>query len=489
MKTLTQQAQLLARNISWLLLHEMVIRCIGLVTALYLARVLTTSQFGALGLALALVDTLSNLVDAGTGSRATRLTALDATTVKESYAQITGMRLVLAAVLMVGLVALAPRLSLTFSFPANLLILYSFLLLRPALAVFWAFRGLDRMHVDAIAGIAEKTIVLVGLLLLVHGQGNDLLWVPILEAAAALVVVCWVRVQLGKLYPGLRIAMRFRHWPEIARESLPLSVAALLSSVYLHGALLLLGGIGTPAAAADFLIAQKLMLTLAIVWHVISQSMFPTASRLLAQDNAVALQLVSNLLRYYLLAIVPVIALLALYANDVLALLFGDAYASSGPVLIVLLATLPFLAIGHGLQTLLRAIPRPRAVLAGRIIGALALLLVATLLIPHFGATGAALAVVIGEAVAMCLLFFLVKESLGAVPWSARCGVPIIAGILAALVFSMASSWPDTGGLLMAAMVYIVGVWLMRGISAEELKAIPSVIGVVLRTRQGVQGP
>jgi O-antigen/teichoic acid export membrane protein len=487
MKILTQQTQKLARNISWLFLHEMAIRCIGLATALYLARVLTPAQYGALGLALALVDTLSNLIDAGTGSRATRLTALDATSVNESYAQITGMRLVLAAVLIAGLAALAPQLSLAFSFPANLLLLYSFLLLRPALTVSWAFRGLDRMHVDAIAGIGEKAIVFLGLLLLVHGQGNDLLWVPVLDIAAALFVVFWLRAKLGGLYPGLRIALRLRDWPEIARESLPLSLAALLGSLYLHGALLLLGGIGTAAAAADFLIAHKLMLTLAIVWHVISQSMFPTASRILAQDRVAALQLVANLLRYYLLAIVPVVALLALYANHVLALLFGDAYANSGPVLIVLLAALPFLAIGQGLQTLLLAIPKPRAVLVARTAGALVLLLVATLLIPPFGATGAALAVVVGEALAMCLLFFLVRQGLGAAPWNARCGVPIIAGLIAAVIFSIVGAWSDTVGLLLAAVIYTAGVWLMRGISVEEIKAIPSVIAVVLHTRQRAQ--
>lgn len=487
MKTLTQQTQKLARNISWLFLHEMAIRFIGLATALYLARILTPAQYGALGLALALIDILSNLVDAGTASRGTRSTALDASSVNESYAQIMGMRLVLAVVLIAGLVALAPQLSLTFSLPANLLLLYSFLLLRPALTVSWAFRGLDRMHVDAIAGITEKAIVLLGLLLLVHGQGNDFLWVPVLDVAAALVIVFWLRAQLGRLYPGLRFALRLKNWPEIARESMPISVAALLGSLYLHGAVLLLGGIGTAAAAANFLIAQKLMLTLAIVWYVISQSMFPTASRILAQDRAAALQLVANLLRYYLLAIVPVVAVLALYANDVLALLFGDAYANSGPVLIVLLLGLPFLAIGQGLQTLLMAIPQPKAVLMGRAAGALVLLLVATALIPSLGATGAALAVVAGEAFAMCLLFFLVKKDLGAVPWNARCGVPIIAGLIAAAIFSIAGAWSDTVGLLSATVIYIAGVWLMRGISAEEIKAIPSVIASVLRNRQRAQ--
>jgi hypothetical protein len=70
------------------------------------------------------------------------------------------------------------------------------------------------------------------------------------------------------------------------------------------------------------------------------------------------------------------------------------------------------------------------------------------------------------------------------VPWNARCGVPIIAGLIAAVIFSIVGAWSDTVGLLLAAVIYTAGVWLMRGISAEEIKAIPSLIAAVLHTRQ-----
>ena len=486
--SLTAQTRRLARNISWLLLQELALRVLGLATAIYLARVLSAQQYGELGLALALIGILSTLVEAGTGSRATRLTALDASSVHQTYAQITGMRLTLASVLMVTLIAAAPALSRIFSFPPTLLVLCAFLLVRPALAVFWAFRGLDRMHVNAIAAIAEKLIAFTGLLLLVHGQTSDVLWIPVIETVAALLMVTWLRVQLGHLFPGLGIALRVREWPEIARESMPLSLAALLGSVYLHGAVLMLGWLGNTGAAAEFLIAQKLMLTLAVLWYVISRSVFPSASRLLPTDAPAALALVADLLRYYLAVIVALGLLLGLFANEVLALLFGATYADSGAVLLVLLAALPFLAVSHSLLTLLRARPLPRAVLAGRITSALVLLAVAALLIPAHGAIGAAVAVVAGEAAAMLLLFYLANKALGGVPWNRRCAVPLVAGAVAALLYVMLNvmfeDWGPMLGLPVATCAYGALLLLLRGISWRELGAVPALLASAVR-RQG----
>ena len=57
------------RNFTWLSLQEILIRIIGLATAIYLARVLSPTSYGALGLALAIIGVLQTLVQAGTGWR------------------------------------------------------------------------------------------------------------------------------------------------------------------------------------------------------------------------------------------------------------------------------------------------------------------------------------------------------------------------------------------------------------------------------------
>jgi O-antigen/teichoic acid export membrane protein len=479
----------MVRNVTWLSIQEVLLRIIGLATAIYLARMLTPTAYGALGVALAIVGILSNLVHAGTGSRATRLTALDPDSVPLIYAQMTGLRLVMAVFVIACLVLLAPALSRTFSISATLLILCSLLLLRPALTVVWAFRGLDKMHVNAVADVAEKTMAFAGLILLVKGQGNDLLWVPVLEVAAALIMVWWLYRQLGRIYPGLSLEFRYRDWPEISREALPLGLAAILGSVYMNGAILLLGWLYTTEAAADFLVAQKLMLTMAILLHVINKSAFPSTSRLISGNLSQAFDLLGKLLRYYLVIITPVILLLALYADEVLTLLFGGAYSNSGFVLIILLAALPFLAFSRNLQLLLRAIPRAGAILAGRVTSTLVLLLLAALLIPRYAAVGAAVAVVISEAVGMTLLYWLVMRSIGSVPWNHRCFSPLLAGLAATLIFAVTDGWPAQSGLMLSAITYVVVAWMLKAATLDELRTLPYIISTALQKDAPGQDP
>jgi O-antigen/teichoic acid export membrane protein len=484
MTTLSHQTRRLAHNVTWLSIQEVLIRFMGLATAIYLARVLTPTAYGSLGVGLAIITILTTLVQSGTASRAIRLTALDPASIPETYSQIIGFRLFSATILITILIVSAPVISEVFSVPATLLILCSFMLVRPALTVKWAFHGLDIMHFTAIAGIAEKSMIFVGLLLLVRGGEYDLLWVPALEVVAALLMLWWLYKRLRRIHPILKIQLRIVDWPEIIREALPLGIAAMLGSVFLHSAILLLAWLDSAATAANFLVAQKIMLTMGILLFVINRAAFPSTSRLVANDRSKALNLLANLLRYYLVIIIPLVLILGLYADDVIVLLFGSAYAGSGTVLVFLLAALPFLAFSHSLQLLLRALPRPRAVLAGQGIRTMSLLVLAMILIPRFAATGAAVAVVASEAIGMTLLLWLVKRSIGAVPWSNKCFLPLMAGALAVIIFELTETWPIFSKLSMAAIVYILSIWFTKAISIAELKALPQVLSVILENRK-----
>jgi O-antigen/teichoic acid export membrane protein len=480
-KAFSDQSRRLARNFSWLTLQELLIRLVGLVTAIYLARTLSAADYGALGLALAVTSFAGVLVRAGTGSRATRLTARDPTAVPLIYAQVNGLRVAAAAVTLALLAGFSGVIAPVFSISPTLLILCSLLLLPQALTVAWAFRGLDDMRITAVADIAEKVLTLLALLWLVRGIGNDVLWAPVAEAAAGLLVIAWLYRRLARLYPGLRLRFRVRDWPEITREALPLGLATLLGSVYLNGGVLLLGWLASAGSAAMFLVAQKVMLTLAILLQVINKAAFPSASRLVQRDLPAALSLATQLLRFYLVVIIPVFLLVAFHAGDVLALLFGPAYAEAAEVLIALLAALPFLVVSNSLQMLLMALPRPGAVLTARIGGAAVLLSLGLLLIPRTGATGAAVALAAGEVASTAALFLFVFRATGGVPWDRRCFAPPAAGAAAALAYAAVQAWPIVLKLPLAAAIYLVLVVLLAGVSRGEMRSIPLLMLSVAR--------
>ncbi|MDX1381030.1 MAG: flippase [Xanthomonadales bacterium] len=481
-------AHRLARNFSWLSLQELVIRLIGLATAIYLARVLAPTDYGALGLALAIVNFASVLVHAGTGTRATRLIARDPATVPRVHRQIVGFRLGVAAVCIAVLAGFSGSIAPVFSMPPELLALCSLLLLRYVYATVWAFRGLDRMNVTAVADVVEKTLTFAGILLLVRGVGRDLLWAPVVEFAAAMAVAAWMYLRLKSLYPELRLRPRFDEWKEIAREALPFSLAGMLASVYLSGGVLLLGWLATAASAAMFLVAQKVMLTLALLLQVINNAAFPSASRLVLQDMPAALQLARQLMRYYLVLIVPAFLLVAFHAGEVLTLLFGADYREAGPVLVILLAALPFVTATSSLLMLLKAIPRPLSVLAARSGGAAVLLGLAIVLVPRLDAQGAAIALAVGEAVSTLLLFVFVRRATGGVPWDLQCTAPLAAGAAAAGLYALVGAWPIWLKLPVAAAVYVGLALALRAMTLVEIRDLSRLMFRALRGPRGAKG-
>jgi O-antigen/teichoic acid export membrane protein len=397
------------------------------------------------------------------------------------FAQVNGLRLVAAAVILALLVGFSGVIAPAFSISPTLLILCSLLLLPPALTVAWAFRGLDDMQVTAVSDITEKVLTLLALLWLVRGVGNDVLWAPVAEAAAGLLVIGWMYRRLARLYPGLRLRFRVSDWPEIAREAVPLGCATLLGSVYLNGGVLLLGWLASAGSAALFLVAQKVMLTLAVLLQVINKAAFPSASRLVQNDVPAALRLATQLLRYYLVMIIPLFLLVAFHAGYLLALLFGQAYADAAEVLIILLAALPFLVVSNSLQLLLMALPRPAAVLSARIAGVGVLLALGVFLIPRTGASGAALALAAGEAASTALLFLFVVRATGGVPWDLRCFAPLAAGAAAALAYASVQAWPIFLKLPLAAALYLGLVVLLAGLTPRELRSLPLLLLSVAR--------
>lgn len=474
----------LTRNFFWLSVQEGMLRIIGLITAIYLARTLSPANYGSLGLALAVVGVVMVLVRAGSGSRATRLTARDPEAVPDIYAEITGLRIVAAAIGIIGLIAFSPWIARALSIPPTLLIVSTLLLVRPALTVVWAFRGLDRMDVTTAAKVADKVLALAGLLLLVRGSGDDYLWAPVVEAAAGLVMMVWVYRQLLRIYPHVRIEFRVRDWPEVSREALPLGLAALMGSLYLNGVVLLLGWFANPESAAAFLVAQKVMLTLALLLQVINRSAFPSASRLLLADMPGTLALTARLLRYYLVMVIPAILLVAFHADVVLQVLFGSAYADAGPVLLVMMGAVPFMAINQSLRLLLMALPRPMSVFATDLVSTSVMLSLCAVLIPRTGAVGAAAALVVTELAAMILLSVFVRRATGGLPWNTRCLAAFAAGAVAALVYAAAAAWTPAGRLAIAGLVYLVAALVLRAVTTSELRALPRVASSLLERRQ-----
>ncbi len=466
----TGEARQLARNVLWLGGGEVAARAVGFAIALYLARVLDAPGYGAIGIAAALVNVLDLVVRGGTAPRAIREVARDPHSLPEVFAHVVGLRLVLAAVV-VGAVGLVLQpLSSAFDIPASLLALYALGLFPVALTAIWALRGLEAMGLVASSRILDRLLVLAGVLLLVREGAQDLLRVPMVEVGAAAAIAFGYYVHLCRRQGGvLRIRFEVRRWRRLLGEGVPITLSLMLRAMYVQGDILLLGWLATAESAGQFLVSQKLVLTLGMFALVLRDASFPAISRMVRGDPAAALRLQARLLRYVLCVLAPAVAVGWVFAVPLIAALFGSEYDVAPRVLRIMLFTLPVVAFAGNLRNLLVAAEQPHPLPRTDALAVAVHLALGVTLIPLWGAVGAAAACLAGECVVAVLLARVVRERLGPIPWDRRALAPMVsAGLMAGV---LATDWAGlplrlcAGGLL-----YVVAAIGLGAIRRDELR-------------------
>jgi len=463
--------RLLAFNAGWLASGEMVNRLLGFLITLYLARVLGASLFGAVGVAVGLVAFLGVLVRAGTAAWGIREIAVRPNSVRETYGRLVGIRIAIAVAFLVPFTLAAPLVAKRFGVPADLMLLYGFALIPAALTLNWAFRGLERMHVVGIAMATRNGLVLVGLLLFVRAADADATLVPVIEVAAALMVIAGLHWLLRRRVGPLRPRFEIRLWPGILREAVPIGIGTVMRTVFMHGEVILLGWLATTAAAGQYLVSHKIVLALALLGIIVQESAFPATSRIVRDDVPRALALQARLLRYTFIVLAPVCVTTVAHADALILLLYGPVYAKAAEILRITALALPFAAAIALFTRLLIAAAAPRALVAGIGIGAAAHVALGIALIPAWQEVGAAVACVGGEAIGAIALAVMVHRVLAGGPWDRRVLAPVVGGIAMAAAFYLARGWDIPYQALAGLAVYALVATVFGAVRRDEIRA------------------
>ena len=477
------QARRLVSNFGWATVGEVAGRVIGLVIAVYLARVLGASLYGAVGVILAVVGIFEIMVRAGTGLVGIREVALAPASIPAIHARITGLRLTLAALCILLLWVAAPAFAAWLSVPEALVRLYSLMLLASALTTAWALRGLERMDILAWGSIFRRLLMLVAILLLVTNRDAHLLRIPVIEVFTVLLAALWFRLHVSRQYGPLPVRFSPRDWRRMSPETLPMTLSALLALVYVHGDVLLLGWLSDTGNAGRFLASQKIVLTFMVLGVLLNRAALPATSRFMAEFPAQALALHAKLYRYLMLCVVPAIVATGFFAARLLEHTFGEAFTAAAPALVLLLCTLPVVNLAESLKHLLLTRGMAHRLMLGTALAAGTHVLLAIALIPGWHMTGAAIACLAGETAGLGLLLMITARTLGGVPLNRLSLAPFMAGAAMAVVLAAAHDWAALPRVAAGMAAYVAAAGLLRALSAAEWRSAARVVVSALQRR------
>jgi O-antigen/teichoic acid export membrane protein len=448
----------IARNFSWYFLYQVLIVAIPLVMMPYVARVIGVEGAGTYAYTLAIAHYFVLFAMLGLGSHGNRAIAQ----VRGDREQISSLfwNLYTLQVLSTLLILLLYGLWLWFDRRQPLAVWQVIYVLSALFDINWLFFGLEQFRKVVIRNTVTKLLTLALVFVFVR-QAEDL---------AAYTCIMALSFCLGNLalWPGLvgLVVWRRPSWRAIRPHVAPvwlLFVPILAVSVYRVFDKLMIGTLSTISELGLYDHAERINQVQINLATALAAVLLPRLSHLVAQgDDRAERALIRRAMPFILFLSIGLAAGYMAVADPFMPLFLGQPFARSALILTVLAPTGVLITWVVMIRSLI-LIPhhQERLYVQAILIGAAVNIVGNLILIPRFGAVGAAAGTLAAECVLVLVQTFLVRDRLEWRVFSRDAAVFLPAGLIMVVGVKMLGALPALSrlapGLALAAQVVLGG--------------------------------
>jgi GT2 family glycosyltransferase/O-antigen/teichoic acid export membrane protein len=451
--------------------------------AVVLLRYLGVEEFGRYGTVLALVGVVQGISDAGltaTGTRELALCETDAER-RDVLAHVLGLRVALTAI---G-VAMAIAFAAGAGYGGDLVLGtalagFGVLLTSVQTAMLLPLGVQLRNGVIALVEVARQLILFLAFVVLAVGDaglvpffgaqilvGVVLLAItPVVLAAAELVAPRWTLARIRAL----------------AVIGLPIAVATVLGVLYLRLLVVLISLLsGDEVEVGYFVTSTRVFEVVGGLPFLISAVVLPVLTVVARDDRERLVHMTGRIVHVLALGGVLTALLLWTLAEPLVVLLGGEQYRPAAPVLQIQCFAAITVFVSMGWQSTLFGLGRVRSAALAIAAGLLAVLGTGLLLIPDHGATGAAIAAVVGDVV-LCAAAYVALRLAGPGRWfSVGTSLRLATAAGAAVAVGLIPGLPDGVRAVAVTAVFAGVVLLLRAVPEELTEAARSAGPLRLR--------
>ena len=418
-----------AQNILAIFAGDIASRVVGFLVTVYLARTLAPESFGLVAIGLAVLGHLQLLTSPGFQVVETRNVAKLSTFDPDRLGGVVVVRTVLSA----GAVLLTALIVALF-FPADLtalVVLTSVASLIPmALYADWVLQGKEQFMWISVARFGGYVVYGVTALFLVHSPDN-VVGAPLAFLAGCTATALLLGVALVRTVGLPRPRWAPQMWKSILAENLPVGWAMFLGQMVINLPPLVIGVLLTTTGAGQYNAAMKLIFLLLILDRVVNAVFLPVVTRIIIRNRSEAEKLVDVGLRVLMVVGIAVMLCGILLAPSAVVWVFGDMYGGGIVVFQILLLYVVLTLLNSVVVCTLVGAGGDRMYAGVITAGTIALVFFLLVLTPLLGLTGAAIAVVLGEAVTLLLMLNRTAAVI-ALPHPGVFVPPILAGAVGA---------------------------------------------------------
>ena len=408
-------ASVIIKNVGWLLLDKLIKMSIGLFVGVWIARYLEPSNYGIFSYALTLIGIISVIADLG----------LQNISIRELVNNPNQKKKILGSTVLLKFFG---------SIAAYLLVIISINILRPdenlvittclilGMKIFWKvgedisiiwFESIIKAKYIVIGQNSVSLLFVLAKIYMLLNEYQLIDFVIITTVEAFFISIVLLLFFNFKAFPINQLNIDLKKIKDLLSSSWPLLFSNLFIVIYMGIDQIMIGQILDDFQVGVYAAAVKL----SEIWYffpmVICSTLFPVILKLKSSSNELYIKRLQLLFDFMVIVSFTVAVIISLFSGKIIQVIYGDDYSMSAAILSLHIWASIFVFLGVASDKWILAEDKQILSFQRSIAGVVINLILNLILIPEYGALGAAIATVISYSVSAFFIDMLQKSTYG----------------------------------------------------------------------------
>ena len=331
--------QNLFKNIGSLFTSQVLGYIITLIFTIYLVRYLGVQNYGVLSFALALISMLGIFADFGLNTLMTREIVRDNFLTNKYLNNLFSIKLLMVSILMIFVVLFVKILTYPSEMAYILIFMMVFLIFSTFSNFFAAlFQAYEKLEYQSIASVLNSILMLIGVLILIYYNSSLVLFTILYAVVAGLILIYYLFIS-SKIFNFLtpKIVVDWDFWKPTIKTAAQFGLIGVFVTIYIWIDSIMLSFMQGNEAVGLYNAAYRIVLILLFIPTVINSAIFPVMSRVYVSSVDSLEKIVEKYFKFMILIGIPMGVAITLLSNQIIILVFGEAFIKAAPALQILI--------------------------------------------------------------------------------------------------------------------------------------------------------
>lgn len=404
------RVQTIFKNMSWLLISQIITSVCGFVWTILLARYLGVNNYGILGFAVSVSGILAIIDDLGISAHVVRHVATDYESAPKYVGNVIPLKIILAVINLIVTPIILIFLKIDgYTIFITMIFTLEIIFKSYTNSLFGVFQAFEEGKYQGIGYSLMNASTLLFIVISVYADFG-LLGVSISYVLANILSFIYAYYILNKHIVKPKFEFDWEFCKKITLLSLPFAVTGILYSIYYSIDIVMLTHLVGDYATGIYNATYKLISLLTLFYSVYTAVIFPVMSKFFKNDKKLLVMSYEKSIKYLMLVIIPIAVATMFYSLDIIQLIYGHQYDDASSVLSILIWTVCLLFISGASNTLLNA--SHKEVTVTKIYGLAAVfnIILNLFMIPYLSYNGAAITTVLSDVLIVALQTYVIHK-------------------------------------------------------------------------------